>query len=160
MTTTTWLAAIDARGFDGWTRATLVTEAQRTRFPGHPPEGFEFLAGGFVDLGFGHLELGADELVAVRLAFVGSGVVVPKTGHRLRNVRPGSSVVEPTAGGEEATLPENWRQGVLVIGDDAAFTWIGERVAGERVGGVDRPCRRNAGDGWVLVGRAPEPHGS
>lgn len=86
MTTTTWLTAIDARGFDDWTRATLITEAQRTRFPGDLPEEFEFLAGGFVDLGFGNLGLAADEPDALRLAFVGTGVRVPASNFRLRNV--------------------------------------------------------------------------
>lgn len=155
MTATTWLAAIDASGFDGWTRAILINEAQRTRFPGDLPAGFESLAGGFADLGFENLGLDA-----VRMAFVGIGVVAPGTRHRLRNVRPGLSVVEPSVGGEEVALPDYWRQGVLVLGNDATWTGIGKRVPGEWLNGVDRSDRRDAGDGWVLRCRPPEPPAS
>ena len=44
----------------------LVAEAQRTRFPGDLPAGFEFLRGGFVDLGFETLGLAAAELDSTR----------------------------------------------------------------------------------------------
>ena len=101
----TWLDAIDANGFDGWTRTMLVAEAQRTRFPGDLPAGFAFLSGGFVDLGFENLGLAAAELKAVRLAFVGIGVRVPVTNYRLRNVGPGRSVVEPASGDEPVHFP-------------------------------------------------------
>ena len=121
MTATTWLAAIDANGFDGWTRATLITEAQRTRFPGDLPAGFEFLGGGFVDLGFDNLGLAPPELDAVRRAFVGIGVRVPGTDYRMRNVRPGRSLVEPASGDEPVVLPDNWRQCVVVFATDAGY---------------------------------------
>ena len=107
---TTWLDAIDARGFDAWTRTMMIREAQRTRFPGELPPGFECLRGPFVDLGFDRLDLEAAELEAVRLAFVGVGVAVPGTPWRLRFVRPVLSVVEPADGSEAATLPGHWRQ--------------------------------------------------
>lgn len=112
---TTWLEAIDANHFDGWTRTMLITEAQRTLFSDHLPAGFEFLGGGFVDLGFETLGLSAVELEAVRLAFVGAGVTVPVSDHRLRNVSPGRSVVEPKDGREAAALPDHWRRGITVI---------------------------------------------
>ena len=116
---TTWLDAIDANGFDEWTRTTLIIEAQRTRFPDDLPPGFEFLRGPFVDLGFDHLGLAAAELEAVRLAFVGVGVRVPGTDYRLRNVRPGRSLVEPASGDESVALPDGWRQCVVVFATDA-----------------------------------------
>lgn len=117
---TTWLAAIDANGFDEPTRTVMIREAQRTRFPGHLPAGFEFLRQPFVDLGFDRLGLAPAHLDAVRRAFVGTGVRVPGTGFRLRCVRPVLSVVEPADGSETATLPDRWRQGVAVVGVSAS----------------------------------------
>ena len=99
----------------------LVAEAQRTRFPGDLPAGFEFLRGGFVDLGFEKLGLAAAELDAVRLAFVGIGLRVPGTEYRLRNVRPFRSLVEPVSGDEPVTLPDGWRQCVVVIARGGAL---------------------------------------
>lgn len=93
----------------------LVAEAQRTRFPGDLPAGFEFLRGGFVDLGFETLGLAAAELDAVRLALVGIGLRVPGTEYRLRNVRPFRSLVEPASGDESVELPDGWRQCVVVV---------------------------------------------
>ena len=116
MAETTWLASLEARGFDGGTRRMLVAEAQRTLFPRHLPAGFEFLGGGFVDLGFDRLGLEAADLDAVRLAFVGVGVTVPGTPWRLRFARPVQSVVEPADGREAVTLPGHWREGVVVAG--------------------------------------------
>ena len=115
---TTWLAAIEANGFDQQTRTMMICEAQRTRFPGHLPAGFECLRGPLVDLGFDRLGLTPDALDAIRLAFVGSGVRVPGTECRLRCVRPVLSVVEPADGGEPAILPNDWRAGVHSAGQN------------------------------------------
>ena len=93
----------------------LVAEAQRTRFPGDLPAGFEFLRGGFVDLDFETLGLAAAELDALRLAFIGIGLSVPGTEYRLRNVRPFRSLVEPASGDESVELPDGWRQCVVVV---------------------------------------------
>ena len=112
---TTWLDTIDSNRFDLWTRTTLITEAQRTRFPGDLPAWFEFLGGGFVDLGFEKIGLSAAELDAVRQAFVNDGVSVPGTGFRLRHIRPGCSVVELKDGREAAALPIHWRRGISMI---------------------------------------------
>src|SRR5690349_9752515 len=103
MTVETWLGTIEARGFGVCTRAMLVAEAQRTRFPGNPPPGFDFLHGAFVDIGFDRLGLSDMELDAVRLAFIGTGLAVPGTPFRLRCVRPVMSVVEAAGGSEDAT---------------------------------------------------------
>lgn len=113
---TTWLAAIDANGFDGEVRSMMIREAQRTRFSGDLPAGFEFLRGPFVDLGFDRLGLTVSDLDAVLLAFVGRGVRVPGTGDRLRCIRPVLSVVEPAEGIETATMPNHWRHGIAVVG--------------------------------------------
>ena len=114
MIAVTWLDSILARGFDEGTREMLVNEAQRTRFPGHLPPGFECLQGTFLDLGFENLGLSAEALALVRLAFVGVGVAVPGTPYRLRHARPFFSYVEPADGSEGATLPAHWREAVIV----------------------------------------------
>lgn len=147
----TWIDAIDARGFGGSTRAMLVIEAQRTRFPGDLPPGFGFLRGAFVDLGFDRLGLTDGELDAVLMAFVGAGVKVSDTHFRLRFVRPVLSVVEPADGAEAATLPAHWRQSVLVVGRDGTLTRIGKRVLEERLTGFDLRGYADAGDGWVSI---------
>jgi len=114
----TWLDAIDGNGFDDWTRTLLINEAQRTKFRGDLPPGFECLRASFLDLGFETLGLAAEELEAVRLAFVGIGVRVPGTDYRLRNVRPGRSLVESASGDESGALPDGWRQGIVVFDSD------------------------------------------
>jgi len=89
----------------------MIHEAQRTRFPGSLPDGFDCLRGSFVDLGFDRLGLEATKLDVVLLAFVGKGVAVPRTPWRLRFIRPVLSVVEPADGSEAVTLPGHWREG-------------------------------------------------
>lgn len=91
-------------------------------------------------------------------AFVASGVAVPGSRYRLRNVRPLRSVVEPTDWTERATLPVHWRQGVLVMGRDDRYCWIGKRVAFEQLGNIDLSEYEDAGDGWTLKSsRTPTP---
>ena len=51
----------------------------------------------------------------MRLAFVGIGVRVPGTDYRLRNVRPGRSLVESASGDESVALPDGWQKGLLVF---------------------------------------------
>lgn len=152
MTTfTTRLETIDANNFDPRMREMLIQEAQRTHFTGSLPDGFAFLRGAFVDLGFQHLGLDDHELRKVRLAFVGTGVAIPGRTYRLRNARSLLSVVEPADGSEQATLPVHWRQGVLVLGHDDRHNWIGKGVPGEWIAGVDLTAYADAGDGWSLL---------
>lgn len=147
----TWLEAIEADfPDDPWTREALVNEAQRTHFIGPLPAGFEFLRGAILDLGFERLGLPPEELARVRLAFVSKGLAVPGTGHRIRNQRPAHSLVEPTDWTEQATLPGHWKEGVLVIGNDDRYRWIGRRVALEQLREVDLRDYEDTGDGWLL----------
>src|SRR5947209_2585622 len=105
----TWLEAIEADFPDKpWIRESLVREAQKTGFAKPLPSGFEFLGAGFVCLGFAYLGLAQEEEWNLALAFVGAGVVVPRTPYRLRNVRSLRSLVEPADGTEKATLPATW----------------------------------------------------
>jgi hypothetical protein len=146
----TWLAAIEA-GFPDqpWLRELLIREAQKTGFHRPLPPVFEFL-GGFVCLGFACLGLPAVDERKLAVAFVAGGVAVPGTPYRLRNVRPLRSVVEPTDWTEQATLPAHWRQGVLVMGRDNRYSWIGKRVGVDQLGKMDLCDYEDAGDGWRL----------
>lgn len=146
----TWLEAVEADFPDEpWTREALINEAQRTHFVGPLPPGFEFLSGAILDLGFEYLGLPPEEVARIRLAFVSHGLAVPGTSHRLRNQRPAHSLVEPADGTEEATLPSHWRQGVVVIGNDDRYSWIGNRGL-ERLGKIDLSHYEDACDGWRL----------
>jgi hypothetical protein len=85
------------------------------------------------------------------LAFGGTGVVVPDTRWRLRfaYLRGPSSVVEPVDGMEQATLPEYWRQAVLVMGNADRATWIGKRVRPDQRAGFDLQGYQDTGEGLV-----------
>jgi hypothetical protein len=156
----TWLEAIEANHTDPWTRELLIREARKTGFRKPLPSGFEFLGEGFVCLGFECLGLPTEDEWKLAVAFVAGGVVVPGTPYRLRNVLPLRSVVEPTDWTERATLPAHWRQGVLVMGWDNRYRWIGRRVALELLGKIDLGHYEDVGDGWRLKdgqAAAPQP---
>lgn len=156
----TWLEAIEANHTDPWTREMLIREAQKTGFRKPLPSGFEFLGEGFVCLGFECLGLPAEDEWGLAVAFVAGGVAVLGTPYRLRNVRPLRSVVEATDWTERATLPAHWKQGVLIMGWDNCYRWIGKRVALERLGNIDLGHYEDAGDGWRLKDRQAAPHPS
>jgi hypothetical protein len=155
----TWLEAIEANHTAPWTREMLIREAQKTGFHRPLPPGFQFLGGGFVCLGFECLGLSAEDEWKLAVAFVAGGVAVPGTPYRLRNVRPLRSVVEATDWTEQATLPGHWRQGVLVMGRDARYLWIGKGNNLGRLGNIDLRDYEDAGDGWRLKDdqAAPSP---
>lgn len=153
----TWLDAINTNDFSPLVRDMLIHEAQRTHFVGSLPDEFTFLQGACVDLGFEKLGLTDQQLREVRLAFVGAGVAVPGTTYRLRNTRGLLSVVEPVDGSEQVTLPVHWRQGVLVLGQDVRYTWIGKLVRRDQLGNIDLRDYEDAGDGWVLKSDQPTP---
>ena len=146
----TWLDWIEYRRFDPWMEETMIADAQRTLFSGDLPAEFALLGGGFVDLGFGILGLPEPELNAVRRAFVGGGVSLAGTTYRLKNLRPGQSVVEPADGTELAILPNHWRRGVLVVKGDK-YSWVGKASPAALLPGFVLGEYRDAGDGWVLA---------
>jgi hypothetical protein len=147
----TWLEAIEADFPDKpWLQEMLIREAQKTGFRRPLPPGFAFFGEGFVCLGFECLGLPIEDEWKLAVAFVASGVAVPGTAYRLRNVRPLRSVVEPTDWTERATLPVHWRQGVLVMGWDSRYSWIGRRAGLERLGKIDLSDYEDTGDGWRL----------
>lgn len=139
-----------------WCRGECINEAMLTHFVAPIPAELAFLNGGLADLAFDNLDLASQEQNKMLLAFVGRGVKVPGTAYRLRSwgIR---SFVEAADGTEEATLPENWKQALLVpTRNHDGFTWIGKRVPKNQIGNVDFGQYDDAGDGWVQkAGTAP-----
>jgi hypothetical protein len=139
--------------FSEWMREELIKWSTRTRFPQVPGE-LSFLRPGFVDLGYENLGLSEAEHKALLLAFVGDGIAVPGTPHKLRFSGVGMATVVEPASGTEPPLPAHWKQGVLVIDAQNRLTWIGKRVRPDPLGQVDLDRYQDAGDGWQL---RPDP---
>jgi hypothetical protein len=148
----TWLEAIEANHFDEWTREQLISEMPHTYFVGNLPPDFAFLQGRYVDLGFENLGLTPEEHRKIMLAFGGVGVQMPDTQLRLRFAYP-NTVVEPVDGTEQAVLPDDWRQAVIVTNNDDKFTWIGKRVRPDQYGQIDFNLYHDEGDGYRLKGK-------
>jgi hypothetical protein len=97
-----------------------------TRIP-ETPEELRWLRG-WVDLGFKNLGLNSEGLNDVLRAFVHKGVAIPHSPWKLRYAGvKATTVVEPSTGYEEATLPEHWKQAVWVADTTDRPTWIGKR---------------------------------
>src|SRR5437868_6614399 len=111
----TWLESVE-RLQPGFREAMLCEAAAHTSFPAPLPSELAFLAGRFVDLGFENLGLGTQKYNDFLRAFSGTGVAVPRTRWRLRFAYP-YAVVEPVDGSEQATLPDWWKEAVLVTDD-------------------------------------------
>lgn len=143
----TWLESVE--GLDpGVRRPILMEAAAHTSFrPPLPPE-LAFLAGRFVDLGFENLGLGPQKFNDLLRAFSGAGVAVPNSTWRLRFVYP-YAVVERADGSEPESLPDHWKQAVLVTDDQFLPTWVGKRVRPDQTVGFDLRGYRDAGDGLV-----------
>lgn len=148
LTLKTWLGRVEANRFDEWTKEQLINEMPHTYFPGYLPAVLVFLQGRFVDLGFENLGLSAEEHRKILSAFGGTGVCVPGTQVRMRFAYPHAEV-EPTDGSETAALPSWWKEGVLVINDQAAPTWVGKRVRPDQTAGFDLRGYQDAGEGWT-----------
>lgn len=112
-------------------REEIIKEAPHTRFLGPLPAELEFLGGTvrhLVDLGFENLGVPESERKTIYRAFTGPGVAVPNTIYKLRYANTGTAVVETVEEGEElVSLPEHWREAVLVF-DGFEPSYIGELV--------------------------------
>lgn len=126
----------------------LINEQPHTTFVGQIPPELAFLHGRFVDLGFENLSLNVHELESLGKAFTESGVIVPGTRWRLREIS-GKTVVEKIDGTEQATLPSHWKQGVLVTDVNFNPTWLGKRLRRDQIGAYDLSNFRDVGDGLV-----------
>src|ERR1051326_227413 len=118
----TWLERLEANHFDDWTKERMIKEMPHTYFLGYLPAALAFLQGRFVDLGFENLGLSAPEYRALVLGFGGTGLCIPGTQFRMRFAYP-HAVIESVDGSETATLPACWKEGVLVIDDQAYVGW-------------------------------------
>lgn len=131
----------------------LLREMPHTRFDRDLPTEFSFLnSGEIADLGFENLGLEDEEQLGLIRAFGAKGVRVPGTDFVLRySGKLLKSVIERAGDGDYLSLPEHWRQGVLVIGSDDVPTWIGRRVRAEHLpASLDMSAYEEQGDGWLL----------
>jgi hypothetical protein len=133
--------------FDEAGREYLIAYAPtHTRIP-ETPEELRWLRGSVVDLGFKHLGLNLEGLNAVLRAFAHMGVAIPHSRWKLRYTGVAmATVVEPSTGDEEVTLPEHWKQAVWVMDKFGRPTWMGRRVAK-----FDRSKYQKTPDGWELL---------
>src|SRR5437016_4505572 len=111
----TWLDSVE-RLEGGFRKPLLVEAAAHTSFQAPLPAELSFLAGRFVDLGFANRGLGPQKFNDILRAFSGTGVAVPNSNWRLRFAYP-FAVVEPADGSEQETLPDRWKEAVLVTDD-------------------------------------------
>ncbi len=108
------------------------------------PAELSFLRKGCTNFGFEFLGLKIAELWELYLAFAGTGVKIPNIGWRLRFCRPMHVKIEPSDDTETATLPDYWREGIIIQGDP--IQWIGKRAAT----GIDLTDYVDVGDGWIF----------
>ena len=141
----TWLESVD-RLEPGFRQPMLVEAAAHTSFRAPLPPELSFLAGRFVDLGFENL--GPQRFNDFLRAFSGTGIAVPHTSWRLRFAYP-QALVEPADGGEQETLPDWWREAVLVTDDQFVPTWAGKRVRPDQTAGFNLQGYRDVGEGLV-----------
>jgi hypothetical protein len=142
----TWLEAIEK--LDPEIHQDMLKDTQRTIFRGDLPEDLNFLDGRWVDLGFENLGLESQRLIAILRAFCSSGAAAYGTHWRLRFLYP-FAVIELADGSEAETLPANWKEGVIVWGDDDPPTWIGERARQRSFSLFDLDGYVQIGKGWV-----------
>jgi hypothetical protein len=143
----TWLESVE-RLEAGFHDSMLVEAAAHTSFRAPLPPELSFLTGRFVDLGFENLGMGPGKFNDFLRAFSGTGLAVPHTNWRLRFTYP-YAVVEPADGSEPETLPDWWKEAVLVTDDQFTPTWVGKRVRPDQTAGVNLQGYRDVGEGLV-----------
>lgn len=146
----TWLEALEAQNFEPLVMEMIINEMPHTHFMGPLPQGFEFLKGGFVDLGFENLGLSPPEQYTLNKALAGTGIAIPGTRFKIRSMKGGDTQVLPIDGSEIAALPPHWKQAVYVVDNDN-YTWIGKRVRPDQVGQVDLSLYDDEGNGYKLI---------
>lgn len=129
----------------------IIREAPHTTIQSHIPIELEFLEGQFVDLGFENMDLPEDQKQAIYRSFVGPGVAIPGTKWKLRYLRTGQTFVEPIGDEQILTLPDNWKQCVLVLDSTGGWAWIGKRVRPDQIGEVDWDRYEEKQDGYINI---------
>jgi hypothetical protein len=117
-----------------------------------PPE-FNFLSGAMTDLGFENLSLDRHDLWKLHKALAGTGIAIPHSRYRVRLTPMSWLIIEPKDGSEAATLPENWKQAILVLGHNDEFTWVGRLVRQDQLPPYFNhvaPRYVEHSDGWKL----------
>jgi len=145
----TWLESVSH--LDNVLLESLITEQPHTAFIGHVPDILSFLNGRMVDLGFENLGLPKYQRDKILNAFADKGVMVPGTPYKLRDIGPLRAAVEFVQGDEKVTLPDYWKAGVLVLGDDMTPTWIGHGVRPDQIKGFDLTNDHDVGEGMMVV---------
>ena len=140
----TWLESVEK--LEGAYRKPMLMEAAaHTSFQPPLPAELAFLAGRFVAMGFENLGLGPQKFNDILRAFSGTGVVVPHSRWRLRFAYP-YAVVEPADGSEQETLPDWWKEAVLVTDDHFVPTWVGKRGRPDQTAGFNLQGYRDIGE--------------
>jgi hypothetical protein len=143
----TWLDSVD-RLEVGYRQSMLLEAAAHTSFHAPLPSELAFLAGRFVDMGFENLGLGPKKFNDILRAFSGTGVAVPLTQWRLRFAYP-YAVAELADGSEPETLPDWWKEAVLVTDNQFRPTWVGKRVRPDQTAGFNLQGFRDVGEALV-----------
>lgn len=95
------------------------------------PAELPFHKGDTIDLGTENLGLTKAQRWAIHKALAAHGTAIPGTPYRIRVNVQGRYAIEPATGEEEATLPPNWMEGLLVARtqlDQIQYVWIGNKV--------------------------------
>ena len=112
----------------------IIKEAPHTRIQG--AMNFldtQFLHGAFIDLGFENLGLDPAQQKVLQQNFIAAGLRIPGTSLKLRYDRTGITKIEQAEGGE-TTLPEDWKEAVLVLDADDNVSYAGKYVRPEQTG--------------------------
>lgn len=128
----------------------VIREAPHTSISKPLPDELQLLNGSIIDLGFENLGLTLDELHSLERQFISGGVCIPDTKWKLRYARSLTTVVELAEAADTYFLPSYWVEGVLVMGYDDRFTWIGKRVRDDQIIGVSLSDYNFVDNGYIL----------
>ncbi len=110
-----------------------------------------FTGGDLADLGFEHLGLNQNERAMLRGALYHTGVRIPRIQMKLRvSEFKMYLITEQSDGAELATLPPDWRKGVIVIDNADRYLWLGKAIKEFQGLSLDPTKYEEHEDGWWL----------